>query len=215
MVQGKVITLHEKKPQVSFTVAVKLNHLHQLSSNQNFTANLTARQKDSIIFLCNMGGVKVESGILCFTLEKQINEITSPYTSPWFLSQKAADFMGLQHLNNTTRECRSHNPLHFGRCTMTALRRFACCSVLLSSDSSLLGKVVIRTKSMAAIEGWAAITKCRTSDTLKKARQIDMKQAIQCQQTASPMFYTIIIFSQVFYVLLSVNNSLIQPIMLN
>lgn len=58
-------------------------------------------------------------------------------------------------------------PLHFSRCTMTALRRLACCSVLLSSDSSLLGKVVIRTKSMAAIEGWAAITKCRRSDTLK------------------------------------------------
>lgn len=49
---------------------------------------------------------------------------------------------------------------------MTALRRLACSSVLLSSDSSLLGKVVMRTNSLAAMVGRAATTNCRKSDTL-------------------------------------------------
>lgn len=69
--------------------------------------------------------------------------------------------------------------LHFSRCTMTAFSRLACCSVLLSSDSSLLGKVVIRTKSMAAIEGRAVITKCRRSDTLKDTGQTHINRQFQ------------------------------------
>lgn len=156
-----------------------LNHGHQLSSNQNFTANLTALQKKKkkknspTIFLCATGGGAKSGGWdIMFYFRKTKIEITSPYTSPWFLSQKAANFLGLQHSNNTTRGGHhSLQALHFIRCTMTAFRRFACCSVLLSSDSSLLGKVVIRTKSIAAIEGRAATTKCRRSDTLKDTRQ--------------------------------------------
>lgn len=57
-------------------------------------------------------------------------------------------------------------PPHFSRWTMTALRRPDCCSVLLSSVSSLLGKVVMRTNSRAAMAGRAATTNCRRSDTL-------------------------------------------------
>lgn len=52
---------------------------------------------------------------------------------------------------------------------MTALRRLACCSVLLSSVSSLLGKVVMRMNSRAAMAGRAATTNCRRSDTLGDA----------------------------------------------
>lgn len=59
---------------------------------------------------------------------------------------------------------------HFSRWTITALRRLACCSVWLSSISSLLGKVVIRTNSLAAMAGRAATTKCRRSDTLRDTR---------------------------------------------
>lgn len=60
-------------------------------------------------------------------------------------------------------------PSHFSRWTMTALRRLACCSVLLSSVSSLLGKVVMRMNSRAAMAGRAATTNCRRSDTLGDA----------------------------------------------
>lgn len=52
---------------------------------------------------------------------------------------------------------------------MTALRRLACSSVLLSSVSSLLGKVVMRMNSRAAMAGRAATTNCRRSDTLGDA----------------------------------------------
>lgn len=78
--------------------------------------------------------------------------------------------MVLQYLSTTTRGHRCGAAHHFSRCTMTALRRLACCSVLLSSDSSLLGKVVIRTKSTAAMEGRAVITKSRRSEILQDTR---------------------------------------------
>lgn len=125
-----------------------------------------------------------------FHFRKTKIEITSPYTSPSFLSESR--FHGAAAIPNHHQGRHSHNPLYFNRCTMTALRRFACSSVLLSSDSSLLGKVVIRTKSMAAIEGRAAITKCRRSDTLRNTRQ-DIRQ-----EGAAPCLTLFNIFTAVF-----------------
>lgn len=129
-------------------------------------------------FLCDAGaGLKVESGSLWLTLEKQkllkLQVHTQVHGSP---SGKRQIPRGC---SATSRERGSRDPLHFSLCTMTALRRLACCSVLLSSDSSLLGKVVIRTKSAAAIEGWVAITKCRRSDTLKDTRNTHTRRVLR------------------------------------
>lgn len=52
---------------------------------------------------------------------------------------------------------------YVNRCTMTALRRLASFRVWLSSASSLFGKVVMRTKLVAAMAGRASTMKSRMS----------------------------------------------------
>ena len=52
---------------------------------------------------------------------------------------------------------------YVNRCTMTALSRLASFSVWFSSASSLFGKVVIRTKLVAAMAGRASTMKSRMS----------------------------------------------------
>lgn len=77
-------------------------------------------------------------------------------------SEGAAGFTGLPLLSHTTGGGVGGGaltlPPQFSRWTMTALRRLACSSVWLSSDSSLLGKVVMRTNSLAAMAGRAPTT---------------------------------------------------------
>lgn len=103
------------------------------------------------------------SRMLCFTLEKQKLEIRSPYISPCFLLPQKGQQVS-QGCSYSAMDL--YSPPHFSRWTITALRRLACCSVWLSSDSSMLGKVVMRTNSLAAMAGRAATTNCRRSDTL-------------------------------------------------
>lgn len=88
----------------------------------------------------------------------------------------AVGFTGLQLLSRTTRGAGAGGAVlslspHFSRWTMTALRRLASCSVWFSSVSSLLGKVVMRTNSRAAMAGRAPTTNWRTSDTLREPRE--------------------------------------------
>ena len=52
---------------------------------------------------------------------------------------------------------------YVNRCTMTALSRLASFRVWLSSASSLFGKVVMRTKLVAAMAGRASTMKSRMS----------------------------------------------------
>ena len=52
---------------------------------------------------------------------------------------------------------------YVNRCTMTALSRLASFSVWFSSASSLFGKVVMRTKLVAAMAGRASTMKSRMS----------------------------------------------------
>lgn len=52
---------------------------------------------------------------------------------------------------------------YVSRCTMTALSKLASFRVWLSSASSLFGKVVMRTKLVAAMAGRASTMKSRTS----------------------------------------------------
>lgn len=52
---------------------------------------------------------------------------------------------------------------YVNRCTMTALSRLASFRVWLSSASSLFGKVVMRTKLVAAMAGRASTMKSRIS----------------------------------------------------
>lgn len=66
-----------------------LNHLLQVSSNQNFTANLTALQRNpATVFLSSRVG-EAEGGDLniTFHFRKTKIEITSPYTSPRVLCE--------------------------------------------------------------------------------------------------------------------------------
>lgn len=117
------------------------------------------------------GGGGLGSRMLCFTLEKQKPEIRSPYISLCFLlSQKGQQVSQSCSYSATPpggggEGCR-YSPPHCSRWTMTALRRLACCRVWLSSDSSLLGKVVMSTNSLAAMAGRASTTNWRRSDTL-------------------------------------------------
>lgn len=115
------------------------------------------------------------SRMLCFTLEKQKSEIRSPYTSPCFLLPQKGQLVSQGCSYSATPlgvgSLLLPRPPHFSRWTMTALRRLACCSVWLSSDSSMLGKVVMRTNSLAAMAGRAATTYCRRSDTLRDTTQ--------------------------------------------
>lgn len=57
---------------------------------------------------------------------------------------------------------------YVNRCTMTALRRLASFRVWFSSANSLLGKVVIRTKLVAAMAGRASTMKSRMSLILEE-----------------------------------------------
>lgn len=87
---------------------------------------------------------------------------SSPCVSCWVGNSECCD-------KTTTK--RHH---HFNRCTMTAFSRFASFSVWLSSVSSLLGKVVMRTNSTAAMAGRALTTNWRISETLRGTKRAIM-----------------------------------------
>lgn len=59
---------------------------------------------------------------------------------------------------------------YVNRCTMTALSRLASLRVWFSSASSLFGKVVMRTKLVAAMAGRASTMKSRMSLILVEQR---------------------------------------------
>lgn len=63
---------------------------------------------------------------------------------------------------------------YVNRCTMTALSRLASFRVWFSSASSLFGKVVMRTKLVAAMAGRASTMKSRMSLILEGWRWVEM-----------------------------------------
>jgi hypothetical protein len=63
---------------------------------------------------------------------------------------------------------------------MTALRRLASFRVWFSSASSLLGKVVIRTKLVAAIAGRASTMKSRMSLILEEQGKLEVMNRALC-----------------------------------
>lgn len=122
------------------------------------------------------GGGEEESGsgreqnVMFHFRKNKINQKLEVHTQVcgFLLPQKGQQVSaGLQLLSHASRGAgEGGGPPHCSRWTMTALRRLACCSVWLSSSSSLLGKVVMRTNSLAAMLGRAVTTNCRRSDTL-------------------------------------------------